>query len=285
MYSFSILDKPAQPVIRNSLADRDMLCSFPVACFNFYDNGNVVEDAPVCGLTLRAGGSMRFRWNETNPVRDCLLDKVKESCVEKKTFVPVELNHTKIVYDISSAGDTWGKVGDGIITVNKGLVPVVTVADCVPIYIYDKRTGVFGVVHSGWKGTGIGAEAIKLAGEKYGSEASDFYVVIGPSIRSCCYIVNEERAEYFSRCFTPECISVLEEGASVNWNNGNGRLYRLALDKANRAMFRNYGVPDSHIAVCSDCTCCNDIFGSNRRETGLSGRPDSFTVMAAFILA
>ena len=40
------------------------------------------------------------------------------------------------------------------------------------------------------------------------------------------------------------------------------------------------GVKDSNIAICSDCTCCNQIFGSNRRETS---QGNSFTVQAAFI--
>ena len=50
-----------------------------------------------------------------------------------------------------------------MITKNPSLMPVVTVADCMPLYLYDSVSGVFGVVHSGWKGTGIIGEALNLA--------------------------------------------------------------------------------------------------------------------------
>ena len=250
--------------------------------FPFLDeNGERLNNSPVCGLTLRAGGSMRFRWNEENPGRDKLLGEIVDN--KPYVFVPVQLGHTKIVYKIDGAGDTLGKIGDGMITQNRMLVPTVTVADCVPIYLFDSKTGAFGIVHSGWKGTGIGAEAIKLAGEEFCSRPEDFYVVIGPHIKSCCYIVNEERANYFAENFTPDCVSELENGVSVDWNSGGGKLYRLALDKANVAMFMRAGVPDNHITVYDDCTCCNDVFGSNRRETKAAGKPNLFTVMAAFI--
>ena len=271
-----------------SLSDSYIKASDKFVFFPFYDDNLPVtadslggEFVPQCGITLRSAGSMRFRWNETNPVRDNLLSSMQLQ------FVPVQLDHTHIVYDVHEAGDTAGKIGDGIITKNRALVPTVTVADCVPIFLWDRAGGVFGIVHSGWKGTGIAADAIRLAGERYGSRPEDFLVVIGPHIHECCYIVNEERAAYFAREFCEECVAPLEEGANVNvsWNNGGGKLYRLSLARANVAALKKIGVLDKHITLYTDCTCCTPggIYGSNRRETAAAGRPDQFTVMAAFI--
>ena len=256
-----------------------------VEYFEFRKGGCVVEGAPVCGLTLLAAGSMRFRWNETNPNRDKLssLGLTRESVI-----VPVQLDHTHIVYNVKNAGDTKCKIGDGIITTNRELMPTVTVADCMPVYLYEPETGVFGIVHSGWKGTGIAVDAIKLAGQEYGARAENFCVVLGPHIRECCYIVNEERAEWFSKNFSPECVRPLEEGIEVSWNNGGGALFRLSLEKANLAALLKAGVPRENIWCHPACTCCykeNGFFkyGSNRRETTESGKPDVFTVQAAFI--
>ena len=257
--------------------------------FPFYSDGKALDNqsAPLCGITLKSASSMRFRWNETNANRNNFFSSLLE---DKKTLAPVELNHTKIVYDVSSAEELKGKVGDGIITVNPSLVPSVTVADCLPIYLYEPKSKVFGIVHSGWKGTGIAAEAIKLAEKKYGAKACDFYIVIGPHIGECCYIVNEERASYFSSSFSPDCVSPYNKALAASavagglkWNNGNGLLYHLSLTKANLALLKKIGVDDEKITVYTDCTCCTEAFGSNRRETSLSGRPDNFTVMAAFI--
>ncbi len=267
--------------------------------FPFFEDEAPLAQAPQCGMTLRAAGSMRFRWNEVNPRRDAFFKGLCEAGAGERTrtavlphpenaprsVVPVQLDHTHIVYDVQAPQDTQGKIGDGIITANHAIIPTITVADCVPIFLFDRATGVMGIVHSGWKGTGIAADAVKLAGARYGSRPSDFYVAVGPHIGECCYIVNEERAGFFAREFCPDCVEPLEEGASVkvNWNNGGGKLYRLSLTKANIAALKKIGVQDNHITLCTDCTCCNSVFGSNRRETAAAGRPDQFTVQAAFI--
>ena len=250
--------------------------------FEFRRGGQVVEGAPVCGLTLKAAGSMRFRWNENNPNRDRTLSGVEGA------ITPVQLDHTHIVYNVHEAWDTQDKIGDGMITTNKALVPSVTVADCMPLYLYEPETGVFGIVHSGWKGTGIVVDAIKLAEKEYGARAQNFCIVIGPHIRACCYIVNEERAKWFSENFTPDCVTPLEPGVEVTWKAGGGPLYRLSLEKANLAALQKAGVPSENIWIHPACTCCTKkngsfIYGSNRRETAAAGRPDHFTVMAAFI--
>lgn len=271
--------------------------------FPFYKNNKILDEAPLCGMTVKSAGSMRFRWNETNQNRDELLKKIGIalkgkylSTAESVTPTPLELIHSHIVYPVSTAADTFQKQGDGIITQNRSLMPVVTVADCMPIYVYDPVQQVFGVLHSGWKGTGIVADSILLAGEKYGSKSEDFCVVLGPHIRNCCYIVNEERAEYFAKNFTTECVVELEEGGTcyaggrglpVSWNNGSGKLYRLSLEKANLAALKKAGVPEENITVIQECTCCNELLGSNRRETSEApadaDKTRCFTVQAAFI--
>lgn len=250
---------------------------------NFYRNGKPVEGA-FWGMTLRNAGTMRFRWAETNPNRDGMLSKIAEK-FGGKTVVPVELNHTKIVYSINSKSDTDQKVGDGLITKNAELMPVVTVADCIPLYFFDSESGFFGVVHSGWKGTGIVAEAVSLAEKTFGADRKNISVAIGAHIHDCCYVVNKERADYFASAFTADCVAsikdgeVLCRGAASNWDSGSGPLYRLSLLKANLAVLEKSGIRDENLVVAKDCTCCGEIFGSNRRETSLG---NSFTVQAAF---
>ena len=235
--------------------------------------------APLCGMTVRAAGTMRFRWAEKNPSRESLLAHIAGQPATGQGYltpVPLELIHSKTVYDLRDGNETYGLQGDGMITRNSALMPVVTVADCMPLYLYDSVTGVFGVVHSGWKGTGIVGQALELARSSYGARAEDFCIVIGPHIRNCCYIVDEERAKYFTDNFGSDCVSPLEEGGkcyaggrglSVTWNNGSGKLYRLSMEKANLNVLARAGVREENIAVCNDCTCCNELLGSNRRET------------------
>lgn len=267
-------------------------CTQFYATFSFMSNGRIVENAPVCGLTLKKAGSMRFRWNEKNPLRDKALKEISQqvSGLSSIEIAPVELIHSQLVFKADSEKDVHNLQGDGIISNQKNFMPVVTVADCMPLYIYDKKTGAYGIVHSGWKGTGICAKAINQMKNEYGTNIEDVCVILGPHIRNCCYIVNEERAEYFSRNFSAASVSKLEEGGKcycggrglkIDWDNGEGQLYRLSLEEANLADLKKTGIPSENITICQDCTCCNLVFGSNRRETA---EGTAFTVQAAWIL-
>ena len=103
-------------------------------------------------LTLLAHGSMRFNWEVKNQNR---IQFFKTILGSEKKLVPLQLTHSKTVIAVNNENDTHNMHADGIITCNKSLVPIVTVADCMPIYLFEPKTGCFGVLHSGWKGTGI----------------------------------------------------------------------------------------------------------------------------------
>lgn len=250
--------------------------------FPFYRDGKPLTGAQW-GLTLLAAGSMRFRWNEENENRNKMLASIC-SDFGGKVISQVQLDHTKLVYSVDSSLDTENKIGDGIITKNAELLPLVTVADCLPVYLYEAESGFFGTIHSGWKGTGIAANAIKLAAEKYGAKAENISVAIGPHIQDCCYIVNKERADYFASNFSPDCVRPVtsaEDFSQVakNWNCGPGELFHLSLLKANLALLKSCNIRDENIVISKDCTCHTEIFGSNRRESSLG---KAFTVQAAF---
>ena len=262
---------------------------------------------PLWGMTLKAAGSMRFRWNETNSNRDRFLS---ELCAlfggaEKggqKQVVPLELIHSKIVYDVRSVGDTLNKQGDGIVTQNPSLVPVVTAADCVPLYFYDAGTGAFGAAHSGWKGTGIAAQVVAMMKKNYGSDPPDILAAIGPHINDCCYLVDKERAKYFADNFGSDTVQVASQGQngspglfgyeqnSVQDQNSRGGLYRLSLLRANINVLLGAGVLEENIVAAKNCTACEERFGSFRREAAaLADQPGLdksrlFTTQAAFVI-
>ncbi len=128
----------------------------------------------------------------------------------------------------------------------------ITVADCLPILLWDPKNQVRGLLHSGWKGTGILEEAVVLMGRTYGTDPSDLYVLMGPSIRSCCYRVDYERGQWF--------LSQFGEGASV-MRNGE---YYIDLVRANQNIAERLGIRS--IEVVEGCTYCDMRFHSYRRE-------------------
>jgi copper oxidase (laccase) domain-containing protein len=81
---------------------------------------------------------------------------------------------------------------DGLISNVRGLVIGIYVADCCAVYLADPRTGAFGIVHSGKKGSelGITTHAIELMQRHYGTQAADLCVQLSPCIRPPAYEVD-----------------------------------------------------------------------------------------------
>lgn len=264
--------------------------------FPFCHNSQFLEDFPIkWGMTFKKAGSMRFRWNEDNQNRLKIFSEIqKKYFLDEKRFVPVELNHSKEIAKVFFENDAKNLIKDGIVTSSKDLVPVITCADCVPIFFCDMKKNVFGVVHSGWKGTGIIENALKILHDDFSSEFSDILIAIGPHIQKCCYTVQEERALFFRSNFGENCVSLLTENekksvSTKDWKNEGKNLFSLSLLNANLFILEKNGIKPENVLICENCTCCEEMFGSNRRETLLIekektdfDRTKSFTVQAAF---
>lgn len=79
---------------------------------------------------------------------------------------------------------------DAVITVGAGLVPVVVVADCVPILLADPKAEVLAAVHAGRPGARVGVlpaalDAMVEAGAQFGR----IEVLLGPAACGECYEV------------------------------------------------------------------------------------------------
>jgi YfiH family protein len=169
----------------------------------------------------------------------------------------------------------------------------VTVADCLPVYLYDTASGAFALVHSGWKGTGIVLRALELMAELGRSKPEAVAAVLGPCISVCCYKVDPERAAAFEKEFGGN-FSGLEVAAgkeatgleaaaaaylgpvSRREETKGGPAWYLDLKAANVRLLAGAGV--RNIAVCEDCTFTDARLGSFRREGPQNG---SYTRMLA----
>lgn len=238
--------------------------------------------APRAFLSTITAGKMRFRWDETNPLRDAYFARVLPA---EKKLVPLELIHSRTVFCIESGSATPvlslpdgsrvkedGAQADGLITASRAFVPVITVADCMPLWLYDPVTGVFGVLHSGWKGTGIAGEAVRFAQSRFGAHSEDIRFVIGPHIEPCCYRVDNERADYFIREFGEVCVSDRTEEGS-----------RLSLTEANKTVLERAGVLPEHILITGGCTSCFEENGAHPYASFRRQGPEKFAPMAAYI--
>lgn len=81
---------------------------------------------------------------------------------------------------------------DGIVSNTPGLVIGIYVADCCAVYLTDPRTGAFGIVHSGKKGSelGITTNAIEKMRQHFGSDPANLVVQLSPCIRPPAYEID-----------------------------------------------------------------------------------------------
>lgn len=87
---------------------------------------------------------------------------------------------------------------DALVTATPGVALAVLTADCQPVLFADRRAGVIGVAHAGWRGALDGVlETTVGAMEDLGAERERIRAVIGPSISQAAYEVGQEFIEEF----------------------------------------------------------------------------------------
>ena len=111
----------------------------------------------------------------------------------KEALYRVGQVHGKEVVEVKSLDDlNYTEGADGLMTRVQGVLLGVYVADCGAIYMVDKKQKGVALLHSGKKGTelNIMAEAFGKMQERWGSQAEDLDVVLGPCIRPPNYEID-----------------------------------------------------------------------------------------------
>jgi YfiH family protein len=226
------------------------------AYFPFIFDGNPIEGI-MCGISSRFAGNMKYDSQNQNR-----LNLFENLGFDSFNVYGLNQIHSRsvLVVDKENPPDV---PADGMVTIDRNICLTVTTADCLPVYLYDIKSGAFGLVHSGWKGTGIVKNALSLMNEYWAAKPCDITAVLGPCIDSCCYNVDKERAAAFAKEFG---------GDSVRKKSGE---FFLDMKAANIKLLSEAGV--RNIACCRDCTFTDDRLGSFRREG------PQFTCMAAVI--
>lgn len=149
---------------------------------------------------------------------------------------------------------------DSFITDRPDVVLSIEVADCIPIFLYDRTRDAVGLVHAGWRGTasGITGKTVSEMVRRFGSQIEEIEAFLGPSIRACCYEMKGDVARVFSDQF-------------VTKREGNKIFLDLAA--ANRHQLESSGLAPESIGDDSRCTFCDGAeFHSYRRDGPRAGR-------------
>ena len=173
----------------------------------------------------------------------------------KNLVIPkqVHSNNIAVVTESGIYSDT-----DGIITNQQDLVLSIQVADCIPIFISDIESNAIGLIHAGWRG--IAANIIENSIEKFQSLNSNprkLEVVLGPSIRQCCFEIGPEVSTKFDEKYQLEGVG---DRSYLNPQS-------VVIDK-----FIQLGVEPQNITNVEECTCCSEHYHSFRRDGSKAGR-------------
>jgi polyphenol oxidase len=240
---------------------------FVSAGYSFRQGG--FSDSPFEGLNLgfHVGDDPQKVAQNRTYVAQCGFGPVDEWVVAKQV-------HGNGVAVVGQAERSQGALADvlpvpdcdGLVTNEPDTTLVVLTADCVPVLFYDPVHHAIGAAHSGWKGTTlhIVQQVILHMNFLYHTEPKDLQVSIGPSIRRCCYEVDDKVAEPVREEFGAQYL--------VPRFQAPGK-YFLSLQACIKSDLRKMGVPTANIDDVGVCTACHtDVLFSHRAENGRTGR-------------
>ncbi len=221
----------------------------------------------IQGVSTRAYGSMKFG----GEIKEAVENNRKHFCDDLKIkpdrMVTAGLIHGNKIISVTRADK--GKIiksADGLITQDKDIYLMVTIADCLPILIYEPVIGAVAVLHAGWRS--IIQRIVKEVLEKFrhlGSDSDNIIVGIGPGICQKHFVVKDDCLEQFKE-FYPQATFVRNHDGYVD------------LKRAVRGDLEEFGIPKLNIETSYNCPVChNGIYGSFRKEG--EGAPASAAVI------
>lgn len=224
----------------------------------------------ITAISQKVDGSMRFSQNRA---KNKTILKNRERFLKKLNIHPSMIvsgglsqdNRIKVV----EKGDR-GKIiknTDGLLTKEKVLFLAITVADCLPIFIYDKREELVGILHAGWRGLSknIASLAIKKMRKAFGSKPENILAGIGPGICLKHYSIGGKVIQHF-QSFLEGLI--FEKGKCF-----------LDLKKIAKLQLLKEGLRFKNIEITPGCTFCQkDKYFSFRRD-----KPKEIEAMMAVI--
>ena len=148
-----------------------------------------------------SGGFSKGKYAELNANtksyddKDCLMKNLQAIAnkvgLEKENLVLLNQGVSNTAVYIEKA--SWDTVvADGTVTTKKGIGLCIRTADCAPVLFEDRKNGVIGAAHAGWRGAfkGIMENVISLM-IKNGAELKNIKAAIGPCVMQKSYEVDE----------------------------------------------------------------------------------------------
>ncbi len=220
----------------------------------------------IFGMSTRRGGvspeplGMNLSFNvgddEANVLRNRELFFGQLGIKLDELAIPRQI-HSATVHRVENAGMV--NDCDALVTNVRRVFLCVSVADCVPVFLYDANANVVAGIHAGWRGTAarIVERAVAKMVDEFSAQPSDIKAFLGPSASSCCYSVGEDVASVFESQYTEQ---------------RDGKIF-VDLKHSNFDQLVHCGVPRDQIEISPLCTISEQhLLHSYRRDKSASGR-------------
>ncbi|MEO4052348.1 peptidoglycan editing factor PgeF [Solibacillus sp. CAU 1738] len=192
-------------------------------------------------------------------------------------FVCTQQTHSANFYKVTAADkgkgayslDTAIEDTDALYTYEKGIVLTSFTADCVPVILTNAKTGLIGVVHSGWQGS-VKEITLKLLQHVIleGNNPRDLHITIGMALSQDKFEVDEDVYLKFK---------ALGYADQFMYYNESTNKYHIDNQLTVKKQCELAGIPTEQITVDSTCTF-NAINGFSYRQDKQCGRHLTFVV-------
>src|SRR3972149_7762219 len=226
-----------------------------ILCFTTRNSGPGSDGVNSFNLDYYAGGNEEnVRKNREIILKKLELKKMRKIYSVKQVHGTNILNIDK---NMNLESDKIMKEADCLITNLKDIPIMVMGADCNLILMADISKKVVAAIHAGWKGTlqELVTKVILYMKKGFGSKNKDIFVAFGPSIRKCCYKIDNQVLKKFTDKF----------GYGNFFIKKNNDIF-LDLININYMQLKKSGISEENISDCGECTYCDQDFFSYRRN-------------------
>lgn len=210
------------------------------------DNKNI-----YLGISEKEDGSMKDSLKNR-------LSFLKKIGLDDKIIISAGLIHGNKVSIIDNVYESQSIENcDALITSRDDVLLTITVADCLPIYFFDRNKKIIALAHAGWRGVylKIVLEVINIFVNHYNSNLNDLEVFIGPHIRNCHFEIQEDILNQFNE------LDILRRDNKIF----------VDLSKSVGRQLIELGINEKNINISNECTYCLDNKYFSYRRDRLSG--------------
>ncbi len=184
---------------------------------------------------------------------------------ERQKLVHMRQVHSDLVLVVDAHSDNFKNPPecDALVTDLPNTPLMVMVADCTPVLFFEPQSKIIAVAHAGRKGalSEIVPKTIETMVSRFHAKKESIQVILGPSIHSCCYEIDEDIALEVSESGYRDALRI------------EGERHFLNINTIIRQQLKKLELPQKNIEDLNICNAChNKTFFSYRADAKTTGR-------------